>query len=95
MGNSKKSLKYVLPHSGNLLGSISICPFICLKEKHDHIKVVLDLPRYHDQKLAICVDLKMVKILLDQQRRYTKYSRFLLLWGSQHYRNIDAGQSVF
>ena len=65
--SSKKSLKYVLPHNGNLFGVIPIGHCVYLKEKHGHIKVVLDLLMYDDHEWVICVDLKMVNLLIDNK----------------------------
>ena len=36
--------------------------------------------KYHEHQWAICVDLKMVNLLLGQQGSYTKYPCFLCLW---------------
>ena len=75
--DSSKSLKCVLLHNGNLFGAIPIGHSVYLKEKHENLKVVLDLLKYDDHKWIICVDLKMVNFLLGQQGGYTKYPCFL------------------
>ena len=46
--SSKKSLKCVLLHNGNLFGAIPIGHSVYLKEKHEHIKEVVDLLKYDD-----------------------------------------------
>ena len=46
-------------------------------------KVVLDLLKSDDHKWVICVDLKMVNALLQQQGGYKKYPCFLYLWDSR------------
>ena len=81
--SSKKSLKCVLLHNGNLFGAIPIGHSVQLKEKYENIKTVLDLLKYDEHKWVICVDLKMVNFLLGQQGGYTKYPCFLCLWDSR------------
>ena len=54
--SSKKILKHVLLHTGNLFGAIPIGHFIHLKEKHEYIKVILDLLKSDDHKWVICVE---------------------------------------
>ena len=54
----------MLLHNGNLFGAIPIGHCVYLKEKHGHIKVVLDLLKYDDHEWIICVDLKMVNFLI-------------------------------
>ena len=48
---------------------------------------------YNEHKWAICVDLKMVNILLGQQAGYVKYPCCLCLWDSraddQHWQRKD------
>ena len=73
----------MLLHNGNLFGAIPIGPSVYLKEKHEHIKIVLDLLKYDDHKCVICVEQKMVNYLLGQQGGYTKYPCFLCLWNSR------------
>ena len=72
--SSKKSPKCVLLHNGNLFRAIPIDHSVYLKEKHEHIKVVLDLLKYDDHKWIKCMDLKMVNFLLGQLEEYTKYA---------------------
>ena len=62
--SSKKSLKCVLLHNENLFGALPIGYSVYLKAKHEHMKVVIDFLKYDDHKCVICVDLKMVNILL-------------------------------
>ena len=81
--SSKKSLKCVLLHIGNLYGAIPIGHSVHLKEQYEHIKTVLQLLKYDEHKWIICVDLKMVNFLLGQQGGYTKYPCFLCLWDSR------------
>ena len=48
--SSKKSLKCVLLHNENFFGVICFGHSVYLKEKQEHIKVVLDLLKYGDHK---------------------------------------------
>ena len=80
---SKRSLKCVLLHNGNIYGAIPIGHYMHLKEQYEHIKLVLDLLQYKEHSWVICVDLKMVNFLLGQQGGYTKYPCFLCLWDSR------------
>lgn len=79
LDSSKSSLKCVLLHNTNFYGSIPIGHSIHLKEKYQDIGTVLNLLKYGDHNWIICVDLKMVNILLGQQGGYTKYPFFVSL----------------
>ncbi|KAI5696331.1 hypothetical protein M8J76_008968 [Diaphorina citri] len=81
--SSKRSLKCVLLHNGNDLGSIPVAHSTQMKEEYNNIAVVLNKIKYHDHGWVICVDLKMVNFLLGQQGGYTKYPCFLCLWDSR------------
>lgn len=81
--SSKRSLKCVLLHNGNLYGAVPIGHSVCLREKHGDIKRVIELLQYHKHNWTICVDLKMVCFLLGQQRGYTKHPCFLCMWDSR------------
>lgn len=85
--SSKRSLKCVLLHNGNLYGSIPIGHSTKLKEKYEHIEKVLSLINYNEHQWIICVDLKMVNFLLGQQGGYTKYPCFLCFWDSRDKEN--------
>ena len=69
---SVRSLKAILIHNGNLFGSIPIAHTVVHKESYDHIKMILELIKYECHNWKICVELKMVSILLGQQDGYTK-----------------------
>ena len=81
--SSKRSLKCVLLHNGNLYGSIPLGHSTTLKEKYDEIKFVLEKNSYNQHQWIICVDLKMVAFLLGLQSGYTKFPCFLCLWDSR------------
>ncbi len=61
--NSKRSLKCVLLHNGNLYDSVPLAHSTTLKKKYEEIKLVLEKILYDDHKWVICVDLKMVNFL--------------------------------
>lgn len=83
LDSSKRSLKCVLLHNGNVFGSIPIGHSVILKENYASVKRVLELIKYNDHNWIICVDLKMVNFLLGQQGGFTKYPCFLCLWDSR------------
>ncbi|GFX07840.1 uncharacterized protein TNCV_4161091 [Trichonephila clavipes] len=71
--SSKRSLKCVLLNNGNKYGSIHIAHSVTLKEEYANIAKIMETIKYQDLKCFICVDLKMVNVLLGQQEGYTKY----------------------
>ncbi|KAL4703622.1 hypothetical protein ACJJTC_007649 [Scirpophaga incertulas] len=81
--SSKRSLKCVLMHNGNKLGSIPIAHSTTVKEEYATVASVMARIKYNEHKWLICVDLKMVNFLLGQQGDYTKYSCFICLWDSR------------
>ena len=83
LDSSKRSLKCVLLHNENVYGAVPVGHSTVLKEQHDDTKIVIDLLIYHEHKWTICVDLKMVNFLLDQQRGYTKFPCYLCMWDSR------------
>lgn len=91
--SSKRSLKCVLLHNGNLYASVPLAHSTTLKEKYESVKYVLEKIRYDHHQWYICVDLKMVNILLGQQSGFTKYPCFLCMWDSRdrahHYTMKD------
>ena len=82
--SSQVRLKVVLLHNGNSLGSIPIAHSVTLKESYIAIKFMLEKIKYNEHNWIICVDLKMVNILLGQQHGYTKFPCFLCLWDSRN-----------
>lgn len=81
--SSKRSLKCILLHNGNKYAGVPIAHSTKLKEEYSNISLVLDKIKYNDYKWQICVDLKMVNILLGQQSGYTKFPCFICLWDSR------------
>lgn len=81
--SSKRSLKCVLLHNGNKLGSLPIAHSTKVKEEYPTISLVLEKIKYIEHNWVICVDLKMVNFLLGQQGGYTKHPCFICLWDSR------------
>ena len=81
--SSKRSLKCILLHNGNKYAGVPIAHSTQLKEEYCNISLVLNKIKYNDHKWQICVDLKMVNILLGQQSGYTKFPCFICLWDSR------------
>ena len=84
---SKRSLKAVLLHNGNRYTFIPLAHTVHLREAYESIKTVLNLINYKDHGSYICVDIKMVNILLGQQSGFTKYPCFLCYWDSRDREN--------
>ena len=85
--SSKKSLKCVLLHNGNVYAAIPIGHSTTLKEKYEAIKKVLIKLCYSEHEWKLCCDLKMVNFLLGQQAGYTKFPCFLCYWDSRDKNN--------
>jgi hypothetical protein len=81
--SSKRSLKCVLLSNSNIYSAIPIGHSTTLKEEYETIALVLKKIKYKEHQWLICVDLKMVNVLLGQQSGYTKYPCFLCLWNSR------------
>ena len=58
-------------------------PSVTLKKNYKNIKVVLERLKYCVHRWLICVDLKMLNFLLEQQGGHTKYLCFLCYWDSR------------
>ena len=83
LDSSKRSLKCVLLHNGNIYSAVPIGYSVSLQEKYNDIKTVINLINYHEHNWIICVDLKVVGFLLGQQHGFTKYPCFLCMWDSR------------
>ena len=70
---SERSLKAVLLHNSNVLASIPLAHSTKLSESYETLKLVLEKVKYHEHEWQICGDLKVIGLLLGQQRGYTKY----------------------
>ena len=78
----KWSLMFVLLYNGIYLVQ-SLLGILCLCEKHGDVKRAIELLQYDKHNWIICVDLKMVCLLLGQQNGYTDHSCFLCMWDSR------------
>ena len=91
--SSKQTVKCVLLHNASTYAGVPIGHSVTLKESYSTIQMVLQKLYYNEHKWAICVDSKMVNILLGQQAGYVKYLCFLCLWDSraddQHWQRKD------
>ena len=83
LDSSKASLKAVLLHNGNDHASVPIGHSVELNEEYDDVSFALTKMKYDEHRWPICVDLKMVSILLGQQAGYTKHPCFLCNWDSR------------
>ena len=83
MDSSKRSLKCVLLHNRNSYGAVLIGRSTVLKEQQQDLRTVMNLLKYHEHNWIICVDLKMVSLLLGQQKGYTNYLCFLCMLDSR------------
>ena len=91
--SSKQSLKCVLLHNATTYAGVPIGHSVTLKESYSTAQIILWKLCYNKHKWVICVDLKMINILLGQQASYVKYLCFLYLWDhradDQHWQRKD------
>ena len=83
LDSSKRSLKCVLLHNGNVYGAVPVGHSVHLREDYDDIRMVMDFLKYREHNWIICVDLKMVNFLLGQQKGFTKFPCYLCMWDSR------------
>ena len=87
--SSKRSLKAVLLHNGNVYPSNPIARSVHMKEDRESVKILLELIQYNDHNWDVCGGFKMIAFLLGLQGGYAMHSCFLCLWNSrvdeQHY----------
>ena len=93
LDSSKRSLKAVLLHNGNVKPSVPIAHSVQLKESYESIEIVLNAIQYNKYKWSLCGDLKVIGILIGMQGGFTKHCCFLCLWDSrataEHYVRKD------
>ena len=70
----------VLLHNSNVLASIPFAHSTKLSESYETLKSVIEKIKYHEHEWQICGDLKVIGLLLGQQRSYIKYPCFLCEW---------------
>ena len=87
--SSKRSLKVVLLHNGNVYPSNPVARSVQMKEDRESVKILLELIQYNDHNWDVCGGFKMIAFLLGLQGGYAMHSCFLCLWnsrvGEQHY----------
>ena len=81
--SSKLSLKAVLLHNGNTLPSISVGLSAHDKESYKNMMILLEAINYDKFKCQICVDLKVIVLLLGLKKGFTKYCCFICEWASK------------
>ena len=93
LDSSVKSLKVVLLHNGNKVGSVPVEHSVKLIECYEDIKFVLKSLQYSQHNWKISGDLKMISVILALQAGYTKHPCFLCLWDTRadnlHYTQIS------
>ena len=80
--SSKRRLKCVLLHNMNEYPLIQIGHSTNLKEKYEPIRQVLECIKCNQHNWKICVNLKIVNLLLQQQPGCIKHLCFLCMWDS-------------
>lgn len=81
--SSKRSLKGVLLHNGNIYASVPVAHSVHLKETYENLQLLLNKIKYDEYKWQLCGDLKIICMLLGQQSGFTKYQCFLCEWDSR------------
>ena len=84
--SSKKSIKAVLLHIGNILPSVLIAYLTTMKETFQNLQFMLEKICYSEHNwltVYVCADLKVIAILTGLQLGHTKYCCFLCLWDSR------------
>ena len=69
--SSKRSLKGVVLYNDNRFAYVPLAHSITLKEKHEAVKYVLEKVRYDQHEWDICVEPKMMNLLMGQQSGFT------------------------
>ena len=77
--SSKRSLKAVLLHNGNVYPFIPMAHSVQMKKDRESVNILLELIQYNDHNWDVCADFKMIAFLLGLQGGYTKHSCFLCL----------------
>jgi hypothetical protein len=84
--SSKVSLKVVILHKGNRFPPVPLARAANMKVSYETMKLLLGKIKYEEFKWKLCVDLKVVALLLEMQLGYTKYC-FLYEWDSRDRKN--------
>lgn len=81
--SSKRSLKAVLLHNGNVFASVPVGHSVHLKENYENLEELLLRIQYENHNWEVC-DLKILGLLLGQQSGFTKFPCFLCEWDSRN-----------
>ena len=91
--SSKLSLKAVLLHNVYILPSILVGHSVHNKESYGNMKILFEAIDYYKFKWQICGEIKVIALLLAQQRESKKYCCFICEWDSRdrvlHYSRKD------
>lgn len=74
----------VLLHNGNQYASLPVGHSVHLVESYENLALILEKIDYQNHKWVVCGDLKVLSLLLGQQRGYTKFPCFLCEWDSRN-----------
>ena len=85
--SSKRSLKGVLLHNGNMFPSIPVAHSVHLKETYASMQLLLTSLNYGEYQWQICGDLKVIGLLRGMQSGFTKFCCFMCLWDSRDTKN--------
>jgi hypothetical protein len=85
--SSMHSLEAVLLHKGSVLPSISVAYAIHTKETYKNMNEILSFVKYRKHHWHICGDLKVIAILMQLEKGYTKFCCFHCEWDS-HARGV-------
>lgn len=89
--SSKRSIKAVLLHNGNILPSIPLAYSTQLTETYENIQLVLERLQYQKYKWLFVADLKVLAMVMGLRSGYVKYCCPLCSWDSRykgnHYTN--------
>lgn len=81
--SSKRSLKAVLLHNGNTYASLPVAHSVHMKETYENLDMILQKINYAAHDWMLCGDLKVVCMLLGQQKGFTKFPCFICEWDSR------------
>lgn len=91
--SSKRSLKAILLHNGNVYAPLPVGHSVVLDEKYHNFELLMQKLKYDEHDWKLCGDLKMFTILLGLQSGYTLHPCFICLWNSrareEHYSRKD------
>ena len=91
--SSKLNLKAFLLHNGNTLPSMPVGHSVHSKESYENMNIRMKAINYDKFKWQICVDLKVIALLLGLQQEFTEYCCFVCEWDrrgrSLHYSRKD------